>query len=459
MKPLNRPMFRYGGPIKEGVMSGIREQKKDGGMLLVGEHPKEFKDASGREKHVAPIVYGAGLGLARLAPLAMRAGRAIKGIFGSTRPFQGPIGSATKVPGKFSRASNVRIPSSGTYSGVKYTPGGSIPSASGTKLGEGFVPSTVGRYLINSPEGRLIAGSTGLAGKVGRGVYKGGKYLASSPITVAGGLIYAGGKFFNKDGTPASADAIAKSKASEGGPPGGGETRFGNQEAVYDAPQANTGTDMSTKSAEELRKDRVQRYRDIMDIKGMNKNAAYNSLIAASQLINQEGDFKGSLKDGSLISKIIGATGKAFDKPAQTKDAIDTLILKGEIEKDIKASDPAAKLAAELTQKRIDLAEKQLAGDSLEDTVNAIFAKTGAFPSGSGLASVARTKGIDVKDVAKTEDINNFLKANPGKNEIDFMESQVQITIEKGQPITPGAYVVKDRIIVIDSEGNVSPYL
>ena len=31
MKPLNRPMFRYGGPIKEGVMSGIREPKKIGG--------------------------------------------------------------------------------------------------------------------------------------------------------------------------------------------------------------------------------------------------------------------------------------------------------------------------------------------------------------------------------------------------------------------------------------------
>ena len=46
MKPLNRPMFRYGGPIKEGVMSGIREPKKNGGrMLLAGEHPKEFKDA------------------------------------------------------------------------------------------------------------------------------------------------------------------------------------------------------------------------------------------------------------------------------------------------------------------------------------------------------------------------------------------------------------------------------
>jgi hypothetical protein len=97
MKPLNRPMFRYGGPIKEGVMSGIREPKKNGGMLLVGQHPKEFKDASGREKHLAPIVYGAGLGLARLAPLAMRAGpaalrygkkgvQAFKNIFGKNVP-------------------------------------------------------------------------------------------------------------------------------------------------------------------------------------------------------------------------------------------------------------------------------------------------------------------------------------------------------------------------------------
>ncbi len=32
MKQLNRPMFRYGGPIKEGVMSGIREPKKNGGL-------------------------------------------------------------------------------------------------------------------------------------------------------------------------------------------------------------------------------------------------------------------------------------------------------------------------------------------------------------------------------------------------------------------------------------------
>jgi hypothetical protein len=34
MKTLNRPMFRYGGPIKEGIMSGIREPKRNGGSMM-----------------------------------------------------------------------------------------------------------------------------------------------------------------------------------------------------------------------------------------------------------------------------------------------------------------------------------------------------------------------------------------------------------------------------------------
>ena len=34
MRPLTRPMFRMGGPIKEGVMHGIREPYKGGGLEL-----------------------------------------------------------------------------------------------------------------------------------------------------------------------------------------------------------------------------------------------------------------------------------------------------------------------------------------------------------------------------------------------------------------------------------------
>ena len=430
MKPLNRPMFRYGGPIKEGVMSGIREPKKDGGMLLVGEHPKEFRDAGGREKHLAPLVVGAGMGLARLAPLAMRGARALQGLFGS-RKFVKDVG--TKI----------------ANTGAK---GNTAPF---TPVKQIFEPNKIGKYFIDSPEGRLLAGSTGFAGKVGRGALKGGKYLASSPLTVGGGLIYAGGKFF-KDG---------KEVPNPNNTTGVGGRQFtGMEEQIVGDPRKNL-PDSSKKgggvelSAEERRAKNVERYRDIMDIKGMNKDAAYNSLIAASQAINESGDFKGDIKSGKLINQIIQATSKQFDKPKATKDAIDTLILKGEIEKDIKASDPTTQQRARLTEKQIALADKQLAGDSLQDTVNAIYAKTGAFPSGSGLAGVARTKGIDVKMVIKSEDINNFIEQNPGKDAVDFMESQVLEATKAGTPVQPGAYVVKDRIIVIDSEGNVSPYL
>ena len=71
-----------------------------------------------------------------------------------------------------------------------------------------------------------------------------------------------------------------------------------------------------------------------MDIKGMNKDAAYDSLIAASQAVLGEGDLKGSLKDGSLINKIIGSTSKAFDKPSkQLKMQLILLYLKVRLKK------------------------------------------------------------------------------------------------------------------------------
>ena len=45
MKPLNRPMFRYGGPIKEGVMSGIREPRQgyaNGPGLVIRNDPNKM---------------------------------------------------------------------------------------------------------------------------------------------------------------------------------------------------------------------------------------------------------------------------------------------------------------------------------------------------------------------------------------------------------------------------------
>jgi hypothetical protein len=411
-------MFRYGGPIKEGVMSGIREPKKDGGMLLVGEHPKEFRDAGGREKHVAPLVVGAGLGLARLAPLAMRGARALQGLFGS-RKFVKDVGT------KIASSKNT----------TPFTPVKQI-----------FEPNKVGKYIMGSPEYRLITGGAGYAGKAGKKLFEGGKYLAKSPLTVAGGLIYAGGKFFNKDGTPASADAIAKSKASDGGPPGGGDP------SMFATPKE---TSIPQLTAEELRKKNVERYRDIMDIKGMNKDAAYNSLIAASQAINQSGDFKGDIKSGKLINEIIQATSKQFDKPKQTKDAIDTLILKGEIDKDIKASDPSAKLLNEYRLKQMEKIDKDLNTGFAEAKIAA--SKNLSGQSAIDAAASVASENFKGNLLTKTQ-LTDVMEAAKGSGEISEQDIIISATTEviKGKNLPDGDYTVGDVLVTIQ-DGQIVP--
>jgi len=427
MKPLNRPMFRYGGPIKEGVMSGIREPKKDGGMLLVGEHPKEFRDASGREKHVAPIVYGAGMGLARLAPLAMRGARALKGLFGST---------ATR-----STTGNFAGPMKRFYEPAGY---------SGKVTEKIFTPNKLGKYFIDSPEGRLLAGSTGFAGKVGKGVYKGGKYLASSPLTVGGGLIYVGGKFF-KDGKevppPPNAAELLQGRVGTSAAPGGGDP------GMYLEPQTKKGGGVEL-TPEQLRAKNVERYRDIMDIKGMNKDAAYNSLIAASQAINESGDFKGDIKSGKLINQIIQATSKQFDKPKQTKDAIDTLILKGEIEKDIKASDPSTKLMNEYRLKQMEKIDKDLQTGFAEAKIAA--SKNLSGQSAIDAAASVASDNFKGNLLTKTQ-LTDVMEKAKGSGEISEQDIIVAATTEviKGKNLPDGDYTVGDVLVTI-TEGQVT---
>ena len=55
MRTLTRPMFNMGGPIKQGVMHGIREPKKNGGAAagLVGD--QRYPKTKGREHHGLPF--------------------------------------------------------------------------------------------------------------------------------------------------------------------------------------------------------------------------------------------------------------------------------------------------------------------------------------------------------------------------------------------------------------------
>ena len=100
MRTLTRPMFNMGGPIKQGVMHGIREPYKGGGKAALVGNPV-YPKTGGREHHVAPIALAAPAAwtAARTAAmrLAPRALRGIKSLFqiGKT----GPVTRTVPKPG------------------------------------------------------------------------------------------------------------------------------------------------------------------------------------------------------------------------------------------------------------------------------------------------------------------------------------------------------------------------
>ena len=210
----------------------------------------------------------------------------------------------------------------------------------------------------------------------------------------------------------------------------------------------------------EKRTQQIQKYRDIMDIKGMNKGAAYDSLIAASQAVNQAGgDLKGAIKDGSLINQVIQSTSKAFDKPKKTKDAIDTLILKGEIEADIAAGKPSTYLKAAQDMvatgaaKNITEAMKTLtkSENSMSTTLGAILAKGNRLDEKTvGVAYREETGKITTGSV-KLSEVNEWKEDNKGKTEVDYVKEIMKIS-----ELAPGDYVIGERVVTVDEDKSVS---
>jgi hypothetical protein len=191
-----------------------------------------------------------------------------------------------------------------------------------------------------------------------------------------------------------------------------------------------------------------------MDIKGMNKEAAYDSLIAASQAINESGDFKGDIKSGKLINQVIQAASKQFDKPKKTKDAIDTLILKGEIEKDINQSKgTAAFQAIDALSKASGKSHKYVANQKLgvPNTVGESVAqlkKIKKLPTSDDVAtqvySFSEQSGVPVQKHLTTEQKNEII--GKGKKYASLTE-----LISKEEFTEDGYYIIGTSVIeVID---------
>ena len=430
MRPLNRPMFRYGGPIKEGIMQGM----KDGGSLspqfntgLVGD--ERYPKAGGREKHalfLAPAVMPA---LATLGRFALRP----LGKF-AMRQFAGPVRQS--LTGK----------------------GGQRLLTSGKPIKGGFQrnifePNVAGRYILGSPEAKFL---TGAGGKISKAVSRGIKGTLRSPtatLLTAGAFtdILPGGKPFGPDKFLPN---ILGQRFDEQGNkiPGTGLFNPADGSAAAGAGEMKVVSELSEdpkvdpKKLKELNDNRIERtkkrYYELMGLDKMKKDAAYDSLIDASKIVQEEGaDLKGAIRSGALQTRIIDAISKNLDKSADIKKQIDAAILKGEIQKDIASADTTDKRLKEARIKALDRAEKQATASGV---ISSVIAKDGTI-TGSQTAAILRADGIDYDNVIQDKLFTDYKKDNPTKDEANYIASL-------GVQLPDGRYVVGARLV--EKKGN-----
>ena len=316
MRTLNRPMFKMGGPIKEGVMHGIREPYKGGGAALVGD-PRFPKDQTGRAHHYTWIP-SAAQGIMRVGPRVLphikRAGSAFKNIFRGT-----PTG---QVPGW-------------------------TPLTTGQKIKSWFGSAPAGKYLAGSPEGRLLSGGAGWAGAAGKKIGSVLKGAAKSPLTV-GGVGYGVYRGIKGLGGDDAADVVTGDMIGAGPLHGVKEKKKGQG--------IETGSRGDFAKAE--REARVNKYLDLMGYDRSKKMAIADALIDASKIVGDRGTLDKKNITQELINPIIQATSKRFDKPGQIREAVGLMTMKAEIEKDISKEKDA--LAKTLTMKKIEQADRSL---------------------------------------------------------------------------------------------------
>ena len=234
-------------------------------------------------------------------------------------------------------------------------------------------------------------------------------------------------------------------------------TDTGSDYGQFTRAQKRIAEARATELAKKRKDDRINNLLEMMGYDQSKKDAAYNALLDASQIISQAPGGESLDISRDIIQPAIAATSKRFDKPQEIEEAVRLMQTKADIQKDMTKEETA--LANRAKDLQIKVHEKTLAGPSLTEAYNAYFEKHGSYPSGDSLANLARTKGVEIESVVDTKSVNSWLKNNKGKDEVDFMEVEVKKAKEDNTPITPGVYVVTDRIIIVGVDGKVKSSL
>jgi hypothetical protein len=419
-----------GGPIKEGIMQGM----KDGGLSkqfntgLVGD--ERYPKTDGREHHVAflaPLAFVGGTAARMLAPRAIMGG--LRSLAGGLRSGQ-TVSAFDKGLTGMQRLRNL-LPT-GRFLNVatpKMRPGASFQyKPAPLRLSEAIrSPEVIGKAIRENPFTAFgVAGQIKNIPDIASGAFDVGKG------TLQGAANYLLGTEFGKDKLDKTTSESDLKRVDE---IGAGEGTTGG--SVVDDPNKK----------KEIDEDRIaktkKRYYELMGLDKMKKDAAYDSLIDASNIVAEEGgDLKGAIRSGTLQSRIINAISKNLDKSADIKRQIDAAILKGEIQKDIASADTLKKDLDTARLKALNRAEKQ-AGASGQ--IAEVMAKSDGVILGSQTAAILRADGIKYDGVIQDKLFNNFKKDNPAGDEIDFM-------IAKGKDLDDGRYIIGARLV--EKKGN-----
>ena len=424
MRTLNRPMFRYGGPIKEGVMNGIREPKRNGGSMTQRVQPSNDGSRPGYAGPLIPIGMGIAAGARAIAPALVRYGKPLlqgaKRIFGKTTPASVTKGSkltAAQAAKEFGKGS-------GRATGVTMNP-------------SKFDPNYFGRDPIISGTGKVLQGifsptSKGIVAKAAR--------FATSPSSIIAGTAY----YLWPDGKERT---TPPPKGAQGGKKPGE-----NSDMYYKAPEKELTEAEKAKIESDNRIKQMDKYREIMDIKGMSKDAAYKSLIDAGKIIQEGGNLKEQLKSGKLIQNLTQAASKRFDKVGDTEAALRSLIVKGEIDKEMNKEDKALK--REALKGTIAINKKALAGLSTGEIIQKTLQRAGGeYPVGDALRQV-----ISINNPQLDAKVIPYGDMPTGADALEYVTTVInKRNNDETTPDYPeGVYIIKDRIIqVID--GQVMP--
>ena len=286
MRTLNRPMFNMGGPIKQGIMHGIREP------LVKG------KIATGIFSKVGKLFGGKGGWWDKIRPT---------GKFRRTTRFEEP-GPAMK----------------GDYTSIQQAVGYPGPKKTAWEIAKS--PSLAWKGIKENPYWSTAAGIYGgpAAGALGVGIAKGPVW---SGIKQAADLAVPDW-LYDQDKHLAEIAARKKAEEEKGEP-------IVTPYLESKGKLKELTKDQKAKWADAQRGKRLNNLLDIMGYDRSKKTAVADALIDASKIVSDRGTLDIKNITGELINPAIQALSKRLDKPEQIREAVGLMMAKGEIEKDL----------------------------------------------------------------------------------------------------------------------------